>query len=52
MSHRHLKEHVDAILRARLGSDFPAEGVGKNWTSLEKHSEQLKAYNPKSLEGI
>ncbi|KZP28032.1 hypothetical protein FIBSPDRAFT_713856, partial [Athelia psychrophila] len=31
LSHRRLKEHVDAILRARIGDVFPANGVGTNW---------------------
>ncbi|KZP13126.1 hypothetical protein FIBSPDRAFT_683545, partial [Athelia psychrophila] len=31
LSHRRLKEHVDEILRARLGTDFPEGGVGVNW---------------------
>ncbi|KAJ7177098.1 hypothetical protein C8R46DRAFT_810386, partial [Mycena filopes] len=32
LSHRRLKEHVDEIVRARLGDAFPAEGVGRQWT--------------------
>ncbi|KZP23538.1 hypothetical protein FIBSPDRAFT_684056, partial [Athelia psychrophila] len=31
LSHRRLKEHVDEILQARLGADFPEGGVGINW---------------------
>lgn len=44
LSHRRLKEHVDEILRARLGDKFPSTGVGKNWTDrfVEKYSEQIK----------
>lgn len=44
LSHRRLKEHVDKICRTRLGSGFPAEGVGKKWTHrfVEKYSERLK----------
>ena len=44
LSHRRLKEHVDEILRARLGDKFPEEGVGRNWTQrfVEKHSDHLK----------
>ncbi|KII85726.1 hypothetical protein PLICRDRAFT_145598, partial [Plicaturopsis crispa FD-325 SS-3] len=44
LSHRRLKEHVDEICRARLGSKFPATGVGKNWTHrfAEKHSERIR----------
>jgi hypothetical protein len=45
LSHRRLKEHVDEILCARLGDQFPGEGVGKNWTQrfVEKHSDRLKS---------
>jgi hypothetical protein len=32
LSHKRLKEHVDTICKARLGSTFPAKGVGENWT--------------------
>lgn len=44
MSHRRLKEHVDEILRGRLGDDFPVNGVGKQWTHrfTEKYSDQIK----------
>lgn len=44
LSHRRLKEHVDEILRARLGDEFPALGVGKKWTQrfIEKYSRDIK----------
>ena len=44
LSHRRLKEHVDQILRARLGEIFPASGVGKQWTNrfVEKYSSKIK----------
>lgn len=44
LSHRRLKEHVNEICRARLGSSFPVTGVGKNWTQrfVERHSSRLK----------
>lgn len=32
LSHQRLKEHIDEILRARLGDKFPHGGVGRNWT--------------------
>ncbi len=43
LSHRRLKEHVDEILRERLGADFPETGVGKKWTQrfLTKHSDEI-----------
>ena len=42
LSHRRLKEHVDEILRARLGPEFP--GVGKRWTNrfIEKWSKRIR----------
>lgn len=42
LSHRRLREHVNAILRARIGLSF--QGVGKQWTHrfVEKHSGQIK----------
>ncbi|KAI6138985.1 hypothetical protein BKA82DRAFT_30362 [Pisolithus tinctorius] len=44
LSHHRLKEHVDEICHARLGAQFPATGVGINWTHhfAEKHSNQIK----------
>ncbi|KAF5334791.1 hypothetical protein D9611_012962 [Ephemerocybe angulata] len=44
LSHRRLKEDVDRIVRARLGSKFPSRGVGKKWTHrfVEKHSDRIK----------
>jgi hypothetical protein len=52
LSHRRLKEHVDDILRARLGNKFLATGVGKNWTArfVEKHSDQLQTSWARPLE--
>ena len=44
LSHQRLKEHVDEILRTRLGDQFPGLGVGKRWTQrfMEKHSKDIK----------
>jgi hypothetical protein len=52
LSHRRLKEHVDDVLRARLGNKFPATGVGRNWTTrfVEKHSDQLQMLWARLLE--
>jgi hypothetical protein len=52
LSHKRLREHVNEILRARLGVLFPEEGVGKKWTSrfVEKYSDQLKMSWATSLE--
>ncbi|KDQ16521.1 hypothetical protein BOTBODRAFT_77380, partial [Botryobasidium botryosum FD-172 SS1] len=40
LSHERLKQHVDEILQARIGDEFPQGGVGKRWTNrfVEKHS--------------
>lgn len=45
-----LEDHVNFILRSRLGSIFT--GVGKNWTArfLEKHSDRLKTFFASPLE--
>ncbi|KIJ70358.1 hypothetical protein HYDPIDRAFT_78831 [Hydnomerulius pinastri MD-312] len=52
LSHRRLKEHVDEICCARLGSAFPKLGVGQNWTHrfVERHSDRLRAYQAHSLD--
>lgn len=44
LSHHRLKEHVQEMLRARLGDKFPTGGLGKQWTHcfVEKHSERIK----------
>ncbi|KZV78017.1 hypothetical protein EXIGLDRAFT_570020, partial [Exidia glandulosa HHB12029] len=41
MDYRHLAEHANELLRARLGLDFP--GVGVNWPErfVEHHGDQL-----------
>ncbi|KAI0039390.1 hypothetical protein FA95DRAFT_1027873 [Auriscalpium vulgare] len=52
LNHRRLKDVVDGILRARLGSDF--EGVGKNWTArfVQRHSDRLQTFWTRSLDSI
>jgi hypothetical protein len=52
LSHCRLKNHVDEICRAHLGSEFPEGSVGVNWTHcfVEKHSEQLKISRSRPLE--
>lgn len=52
LSHRRLKEHVDEICRARLGSSFPEKGVGINWTHrfIKKHSDRIKVSRARPLE--
>jgi hypothetical protein len=52
LNHQRLKEHVDWIARARLSDKFPAEGVGKNWTSrfMLRVRDRLKMADSRSLE--
>ncbi|KAG1717920.1 hypothetical protein EDB19DRAFT_1921662 [Suillus lakei] len=52
LNHKTLKIHVDAILQAWLGDDFPEGGVGINWTNhlIERHSSCLGWYWSSSLE--
>jgi len=52
LSHRRLKEHVDEILRARLGLKFPETGISSQWTSrfIEKHSDRLRLYVARPLD--
>lgn len=44
MSHHRLWKHVNKILQAHLGDDFPKEGVGKQWSHqfVLKHSNRIK----------
>ncbi len=52
LNHHRLKEHVDAVCRARGVIDFPGDGVGHEWTYrfVERHSERLKPYWSRSLD--
>ena len=52
LSHQWLREHVNAILHARLGSRFPPGGVGRRWTDrfVERHSARLSMYWAKPLD--
>jgi hypothetical protein len=52
LSHRRLKEHVDQIACARLGSKFPTQGVGKNWTTrfMLRLSDRIKMVDSRPLE--
>ena len=45
---------MDEVLQARLGSDFPENGVGKNWINqfVEKHSSRLQTHWSKPLEAL
>jgi hypothetical protein len=50
LSHRRLKDHVDKILTAHIGPEFP--GVGKNWTQrfvMHNHS-RIQMYKAQPLE--
>lgn len=50
-SHCRLKEHVNAIVQARVGPKFPEAAVGQQWTYrfLKKHSDQLHLYVARPL---
>ncbi|KAF8998649.1 hypothetical protein BDZ89DRAFT_910504, partial [Hymenopellis radicata] len=52
VTHRRLKEQVDAICRARLGDRFPVGGVGQNWTHryMERHRDRLSTYRARNLD--
>lgn len=52
LSQRRLKEQVDHILRAWLGTDFPEGGVSGKWPYrfIEKHSDRLHIYTAKPLD--
>src|SRR5882762_3536907 len=54
LTHKLLKEHVDEICHSRLKDEFPAEGVGKKWTTcfVEKHSDHLSTYTSRPLEDV
>ncbi|TFK82752.1 hypothetical protein K466DRAFT_471634, partial [Polyporus arcularius HHB13444] len=43
LNHKRLKQHVDSICRAKYGSIFLEDGVGKEWTQrfVDRHSERL-----------
>lgn len=51
LSHRRLREHVDQIIRARIGPTFP--GVGEQWTNrfVLKHSNRIQTIWSSSLQG-
>jgi hypothetical protein len=51
-SHRRLREHVNAICRARLSDKFPSGGVGFQWPYrfVERHSSQLTTYWSRPLD--
>jgi hypothetical protein len=52
-SHRRIKEHIDQIAQARLGTQkFPSTRVGMNWTAqfMLRHSDQIKMADSRPLE--
>jgi Tc5 transposase-like DNA-binding protein len=52
LSHRRLREHVNEVSSARLGTKFPEQGVGKQWTHrfIEKYSDAIQMTWSTSLE--
>jgi hypothetical protein len=53
LSPRRLKEHAEAILRQRLGQDFPESGLGRDWGNrfITKHHSKLGMYWSSALDG-
>ena len=53
LSPRRLKEHAEAILRHRLGKDFPESGLGRDWGNrfITKHHSRLGMYWSSALDG-
>jgi hypothetical protein len=54
LSHKQIEEHMEEILRVRLGDSFRPEGLGHNWTNrfVSKHSDQLGTYWSQPLEHV
>ncbi|KAJ7024114.1 hypothetical protein C8F04DRAFT_881576, partial [Mycena alexandri] len=52
LSHRRLKEHVDQLARARWGTGFPDDGVGKQWTKkfVSDNCDRLGTYWSRALD--
>ena len=46
LSPKRLREHTEHILKARLGDQFPEDGLGKNWVTrfITKHHNQIGMY--------
>ena len=46
LSPRRLREHAEQILRRRMGSLFPENGLGKDWTTrfITRHYDRLGGY--------
>jgi hypothetical protein len=46
LSPKKLKDHAEAVLRHRLGIDFPEKGLGRDWGNrfITKHHDRLGMY--------
>jgi hypothetical protein len=53
LSPKKLKEHAEAILRHRMGQDFPEKGLGRDWGNhfIMKHNSRLGMYWSTPLDG-
>jgi hypothetical protein len=53
LSPRRLKEHAEAILRHRMGQDFPETGLGRDWANhfITKHNARLGMFWSTPLDG-
>lgn len=54
LDHCRLKEHVDELCHARLGLEFPEQGVRRTWTYhfIAKHSDCLHVFNTSPLDTL
>ena len=52
LSPRRLKEHCEAVLRHRLGKNFPERGLGRDWGNrfITKHHSRLGMYWSSALD--
>ena len=53
-SYPRLRELANEIIRARLGNEFPEEGVGKEWPYrfVERNSKRLHRYKARALDEV
>ena len=49
---RQMEDYVNMIIRARLGDNFPEDGVGKNWMSqfMDKHTDKIHLFRTGKLD--
>lgn len=54
LSKRRTREHVNKVCRARLGDEFPEQGVGECWVDrfLGRHADFIQTYRAHPLESV